>query len=413
MAAVADLFSLLRHNQHKLFHMKKLVTSLFLLAGLAASSVNAQQTTPLGKPFIGKLPGKAKGTLPSTRFEGPRTIKGSMAPLAEDQYMLFVDLEGELTNWTLPRLISFTSGETDTLVMFMQRFTNPYPTDVVYLDSVFAFVQVNAIAEEAQTNNITVSAYYATQPNENGYIYPALSVATPTNKQRVNANNLELETISEVAVSFRTNTANTNRRKIDFNRTYTNNAGETVNVHPTDFFIGVSIPFYTDLEFDPENEINEQNQIGVIGDAQFYDGTYDPENMRGMASGLNYSVAWAGIGTAEESYYANFAIIAKVADNPTAQAGVVAESKNFSLEQNYPNPFNPSTRIEYTVDETLPVTVKIFNAMGVEVATLVNEIKPEGRYSVSFDALNLPSGNYIYTMTAGNETISKAMTLSK
>lgn len=112
----------------------------------------------------------------------------------------------------------------------------------------------------------------------------------------------------------------------------------------------------------------------------------------------------------QEIIYPNFywtAYVSGVAD--------VAEedATSFSLRQNYPNPFNPSTEINYSLKETMPVSIKVFNAMGVELASLVNETQAAGPYSVTFDASNLPSGNYIYTMTAGGETITKAMTLSK
>jgi len=66
----------------------------------------------------------------------------------------------------------------------------------------------------------------------------------------------------------------------------------------------------------------------------------------------------------------------------------------FSLSQNYPNPFNPSTSIEYRVGSMEYVILKIFDVLGNEVATLVNEEKPTGRYDVEWNASNYPSGVY-------------------
>ncbi len=91
----------------------------------------------------------------------------------------------------------------------------------------------------------------------------------------------------------------------------------------------------------------------------------------------------------------------------------------FELFQNYPNPFNPVTTIKYSIPslggvETLHATsLRIYNILGKEVATLVNEKQAPGNYSVQFDASNLPSGIYFYTLRAGNFTATKKMILLK
>lgn len=85
----------------------------------------------------------------------------------------------------------------------------------------------------------------------------------------------------------------------------------------------------------------------------------------------------------------------------------------FSLGQNYPNPFNPSTTIKYQIENSGFVSLKVFDALGREVATLVNENKVPGIYSVNFNALNLPSGIYMYQLKSGNFTDVKKMTFVK
>jgi len=97
---------------------------------------------------------------------------------------------------------------------------------------------------------------------------------------------------------------------------------------------------------------------------------------------------------------------------PSMEAGVVTE---YALRQNYPNPFNPTTKIMYDVLNTNMVTLKIYNAAGQEVTTLVNESKAGGkRYSVNFDATNLPSGLYFYNIKIGSEfSATKKMLLVK
>jgi hypothetical protein len=92
---------------------------------------------------------------------------------------------------------------------------------------------------------------------------------------------------------------------------------------------------------------------------------------------------------------------------------------NFSLAQNYPNPFNPSTTIKYTIpnvslslssrtdsrDELCQVQLKIYDVLGNEVATLVNEYQPAGRYEVKFDSSELASGIYFYRIAINSDKL--------
>lgn len=87
--------------------------------------------------------------------------------------------------------------------------------------------------------------------------------------------------------------------------------------------------------------------------------------------------------------------------------------KVFSLQQNYPNPFNPSTNIVYTLTQSGLVHLQVFDLLGNEVATLVNEIQPAGQHQAVFTAGELPSGIYICRMQSGSQTLFRKMTLLK
>jgi photosystem II stability/assembly factor-like uncharacterized protein len=85
--------------------------------------------------------------------------------------------------------------------------------------------------------------------------------------------------------------------------------------------------------------------------------------------------------------------------------------RDFKLSQNYPNPFNPSTRISWQSPAAGHQTIKVFDVLGNEIATLVDEYKPAGSYEVEFNAAGLSSGIYFYTLTTGIYTDSKKMLL--
>jgi hypothetical protein len=86
---------------------------------------------------------------------------------------------------------------------------------------------------------------------------------------------------------------------------------------------------------------------------------------------------------------------------------------SYNLSQNYPNPFNPSTEISYTLPRQSLVTLKVYNVLGKEVMTLLNEKKPAGTYRVNFNAAGLGSGVYFYQLKAGNFTEKKKMVVIK
>lgn len=85
--------------------------------------------------------------------------------------------------------------------------------------------------------------------------------------------------------------------------------------------------------------------------------------------------------------------------------------ENFYVSQNYPNPFNPGTTIEYSIPEPSNVIIKVFDLLGREVATLVNEEKPVGNYNVKFNGSNLASGIYFYRLEAGKFVQTKKLIL--
>ena len=87
--------------------------------------------------------------------------------------------------------------------------------------------------------------------------------------------------------------------------------------------------------------------------------------------------------------------------------------KGMKLGQNYPNPFNPQTKIDFRVTEKSTVVLKIYDTLGNEIATLLNEEKPSGDYSVDFQSAGLTSGIYIYSLQTGRMIETKKLVLLK
>jgi hypothetical protein len=110
------------------------------------------------------------------------------------------------------------------------------------------------------------------------------------------------------------------------------------------------------------------------------------------------------------AYY--LSIEAKYA-SPTSIKVKSQESYSWSLRQNFPNPFNPSTEIEYSIPKEGLVTVKVYNMLGKEIATLVNKEEKQGSYTINFNASKFASGPYIYRLQSGDYTLIKKMTLLK
>ncbi len=84
---------------------------------------------------------------------------------------------------------------------------------------------------------------------------------------------------------------------------------------------------------------------------------------------------------------------------------------DFSVKQNYPNPFNPTTKIEFAIPLDNKVQIKVFNVLGIEVTTLLNENRQAGKHSIEFNATNLSSGVYYYKIVSGNYSETKKMIL--
>ena len=129
--------------------------------------------------------------------------------------------------------------------------------------------------------------------------------------------------------------------------------------------------------------------------------------------GIYYDFTWELVGT--ESILKGAVINGVVYGDTTVTDVNYPDNtpEEFSLSQNYPNPFNPSTKIKFVIPISSFVNLTVYDMLGREVTTLVNEEKHPGSYEVKFDGSNLSSGIYFYILTIGNRTLTKKMCLLK
>ncbi|MFV1883134.1 MAG: T9SS type A sorting domain-containing protein [Balneola sp.] len=148
-----------------------------------------------------------------------------------------------------------------------------------------------------------------------------------------------------------------------------------------------------------------QTLVDYYGGTGFYD--------RSVVIGADGIMKYKGTTFVDSDYEE----VVEVLENELALLITSSETENlpssFKLNQNYPNPFNPSTTISYQLDSPREVSLEIFNALGQRVTTLVDGFQPSGEQTVTWNATSVPSGVYLYRLSAGNTVLTKRMILIK
>lgn len=168
----------------------------------------------------------------------------------------------------------------------------------------------------------------------------------------------------------------------------------------------ITFPKYTVLNVEYKYSINFGNandNSGVNDNEGSVGGNHILELTPDMLSCT--TVDTFGLGLGKKSFLKDVVTGVEVVDNVKPSA--------YTLEQNYPNPFNPSTNIKFALANAGFTTLKVYDMLGREVATLVNENLSAGTYNVNFEAANLTTGIYVYELRSGNVKISKKMMLVK
>lgn len=388
--------------------MKKLVTSLAFVVSLCMTqSVNAQVSIIEDRTIENRAPQPA----PAVPFI-PTAADGKNAPLFTPTETLSYfdrDQTGERYLWEMPRRISIRFEESDdTIVGFSQRFTSSIKPRR-YLDSV-------------------IIAYRAFSMNPASRILVAVRRSSPKN-----ANDRYFYDWTNLidSVSFGIDDIVVNEDEEDPSYNYIALPMRHKSLPTTSGTGGLAEFFVTvhlwDSRLLPNTDVTE-TRFALVSDLYVESQSRELDNdidrsyflTRNLedpspdsVSARTFQVFLGGyfVNTStDEVFYPNFemyAVVTGVADVANGDANA------FSLKQNYPNPFNPATEIEYTLEERSPVTLEVFNTLGDKVATLVNEVVSAGTHTATFDAANLTSGTYYYTLNAGGETLTKHMILAK
>jgi parallel beta-helix repeat protein len=173
------------------------------------------------------------------------------------------------------------------------------------------------------------------------------------------------------------------------------------NITSDPLFVGSSI-----------NPTHPYSILGISSCADAGNDSYNSEqyDVRGAGYPRKLNKTTGGVGTIDMGAYEY-----KIGDDPltSVETGIASTPKKFTLSQNYPNPFNPATTISFSLAKSSFVSLKIFDLLGRDVATVVSEELPTGSYSKQWNAANMTSGIYFYRLQAGSFTETKKLIFLK
>jgi hypothetical protein len=325
-----------------------------------------------------------------------------MSPLASVEQLAYYEDNGTVSFWpTSDTLLDSTGAPllspTDApyvRLMNLERFTTALESPV--LDSIRVAFYVDTILPGSHLVISIMNQELLLGSDGNEYPYPNLNAQLKSyNISRTNLHKGVVDTVIKIK----------NGLPIDMSDTLGNSKGS--------FFIGLSsyalggnkifaiadsanVPTDEARALDPE--VDRFYWLALSADQKFF--------TRGFWGGRFTDQSQTGV------FYTNFIMDAFLHD-ANASVGQENATAGFALGQNYPNAVSNETTIRYSLATSGPTTLKVYNAVGQEVATVVNESQPAGPHSVSFDAANLANGTYFYSLHSGSNVATRTMTIQK
>ena len=300
---------------------------------------------------------------------------------------------------------------------FNNSFESNYTSEETITVPDFTLKQPTSLKAIANTNTIASLSWVDNSSNETGFI---IFRATKSSM-----NFISIDTVNANITSFIDNTIYDGRKFYYKVAAFRNSTGQSETTNTDSVFFAMNPPTNFDIEqIVNQNRVklnwkdNSKSEIGYKIERREYAQnnfseiamvgenieTYIDEN---VINNKTYSYRLRGYNDETQSNYTSVgAVIVNVQSNEKTPT-------EFAIYQNYPNPFNPTTMITYEIPQRSYVKIKIFDLIGKEIETLVNAEQETGRYELTFNAKDLPSGIYFYQIQTDEFTQTKKMILMK
>ncbi|MBS1904607.1 MAG: T9SS type A sorting domain-containing protein [Bacteroidetes bacterium] len=382
--------------------MNKLVTRfLFLSVVIGLCSPVLAQGSAVAKTGNASLTRRVTAAKVSNAVLPHVSLTGKPANPAAFRYdsMFYVDTTVlPLLYSYLPSYINTSDGAggsfVDTITSYQMRMSAPYACYVDTIEIAIAIPNLVQMATDSlNANALTIKLRNNFQPSGNRLPYAAFGKA-------IDSVVLSFDDLSGLPTdgSFFPLRVPMNHKRLS-----------------KDFFVEIQPA----IDFVNGTSSSTQNYFAILHDSVFFDlngNGVDITKVRGYFTRAHNDTSSISIfiDQSQNAWSDNYWVKAWVTNNPNLPDAVDGETTiSNTLGQNFPNPFNPSTEIHYSLTERSNATLKVYNTLGREVATLVDGMVDAGQHQVTFHAENLPSGTYYYTLKAGEFSQTKRMVLAK
>jgi len=283
--------------------------------------------------------------------------------------------------------------------------------DVAIGDSIFYRVKAKDISALGNIASVPFSGYFQfkiTPLTTNAFCRNGLNLAIPDNNPTGVSDSLN------VSLGAGSTILDVNVRVDTVTHTYDGDLNFTIS------HLGTTVALISRRGGNGQNfygtVLNDSAATAIASGTAPFTGQFRPESVLGVYNGMNPNGYWTikvvDAANIDVGILKAWCVVIQFS-TPTGIIGTTEIPLKYSLAQNYPNPFNPVTKINFAIPKQGLVTLKVYDVLGREVRTLINEVKSVGTYAIDFDGSELSSGVYFYRLTSADFTDIKRMLLIK